>query len=64
MNIERAPVGRAAMLIRRPVSDVFEAFVNPAVTTKFWFSFATVFRTVIRGRELDFSSWSDAILPC
>jgi uncharacterized protein YndB with AHSA1/START domain len=38
MNIERAPVGKAAMLIRRPVSDVFEAFVNPAVTTKFWFS--------------------------
>jgi uncharacterized protein YndB with AHSA1/START domain len=26
------------MLIRRPVADVFEAFVNPEVTTKFWFS--------------------------
>jgi uncharacterized protein YndB with AHSA1/START domain len=38
MNIERAPAGKAAMLIRRPVSDVFEAFVNPAITTKFWFS--------------------------
>jgi uncharacterized protein YndB with AHSA1/START domain len=26
------------MLIRRPVSDVFEAFVNPDITTKFWFT--------------------------
>jgi uncharacterized protein YndB with AHSA1/START domain len=26
------------MLIRRPVEQVFEAIVNPDVTTKFWFS--------------------------
>lgn len=26
------------MLIRRPVAEVFEAFVNPEVTTKFWFT--------------------------
>jgi uncharacterized protein YndB with AHSA1/START domain len=26
------------MLIRKPVADVFEAFVNPNVTSKFWFS--------------------------
>jgi uncharacterized protein YndB with AHSA1/START domain len=26
------------MLIRRPVAEVFEAFVNPDVTTKFWFT--------------------------
>ncbi len=26
------------MLIRRPVAAVFEAFVNPAITTKFWFT--------------------------
>ena len=32
------PVARAEMLIRRPVSEVFEAFVDPAITTKFWFS--------------------------
>lgn len=29
---------RAQMLIRRPVGEVFEAFVDPAVTTKFWFT--------------------------
>lgn len=32
------PVAEAAMLIRRPVREVFEAFVNPAITTRFWFT--------------------------
>jgi uncharacterized protein YndB with AHSA1/START domain len=26
------------MLIRRPVADVFEAFVNPDITSNFWFT--------------------------
>jgi len=26
------------MLIRRPVAEVFEAFIDPAITSKFWFS--------------------------
>jgi uncharacterized protein YndB with AHSA1/START domain len=26
------------MLIRKPVAEVFEAFVNPEITTKFWFT--------------------------
>jgi uncharacterized protein YndB with AHSA1/START domain len=26
------------MLIRRPIEEVFNAFVDPTVTTKFWFS--------------------------
>lgn len=30
--------GKAEMLIRRPVAEVFEAFINPAITTKFWFT--------------------------
>ena len=29
---------KAAMLIRKPVAEVFEAFVNPAITTQFWFT--------------------------
>ena len=32
------PVAEAGMLIRRPVAEVFEAFVDPAVTTRFWFT--------------------------
>jgi uncharacterized protein YndB with AHSA1/START domain len=29
---------KAEMLIRSPVAKVFEAFVDPAITSKFWFS--------------------------
>ena len=32
------PVVKAQMLIRRSVSEVFQAFVDPAVTTRFWFT--------------------------
>jgi uncharacterized protein YndB with AHSA1/START domain len=32
------PVASAGMLIRRPVAEVFEAFADPAVTSRFWFS--------------------------
>ncbi|EJL67493.1 SRPBCC family protein [Chryseobacterium populi] len=31
----------AQMLIRKPVKDVFEAFINPEITTKFWFTKST-----------------------
>jgi len=34
----QAPVAKAQMLIRRPVARVFEAFVDPAITSRFWFS--------------------------
>lgn len=32
------PVASAGMLIRRPVAEVFEAFVDPAITSRFWFT--------------------------
>lgn len=32
------PVVRVGMLIRRPPADVFQAFVDPAITTRFWFT--------------------------
>jgi uncharacterized protein YndB with AHSA1/START domain len=39
MNTTRqAPVARTQMLIRRSVAQVFEALVDPAVTSYFWFS--------------------------
>lgn len=34
----QAPVAKAQMLIRKPVAQVFEALVDPAVTSRFWFS--------------------------
>jgi uncharacterized protein YndB with AHSA1/START domain len=36
-----ANFAKAEMLIRKPVSDVFEAFINPVITTKFWFTKST-----------------------
>lgn len=41
MPLKTAPVARATMLIRRPVEEVFNAFVDPAVTTRFWFNRAS-----------------------
>jgi uncharacterized protein YndB with AHSA1/START domain len=32
------PTVECQMMIRKPVSDVFRAFIDPAVTTKFWFT--------------------------
>ncbi|KMQ58952.1 polyketide cyclase [Chryseobacterium sp. BLS98] len=32
---------QAQMLIRKPVEEVFEAFINPEVTTNFWFTKST-----------------------
>ncbi len=29
---------KVAMLIRKPAAEVFEAFADPAVTTRFWFT--------------------------
>jgi uncharacterized protein YndB with AHSA1/START domain len=31
-------IAKTEMLIRRPVAEVFEAFINPDITTKFWFT--------------------------
>ena len=38
MELRNAPSMETGMLIRRPVAEVFEAFVDPAVTSRFWFS--------------------------
>jgi uncharacterized protein YndB with AHSA1/START domain len=38
MTTRHDPVVTAQMLIRRPAAEVFEAFVNPEITTRFWFT--------------------------
>lgn len=37
-QLNHMPEVKAEMLIRRPAEEVYEAFVDPAVTTKFWFT--------------------------
>lgn len=37
-EITQAPVAQTEMLMRRPVGEVFEAFIDPSITTNFWFT--------------------------
>jgi len=38
MENKKLPMVETQMMIRKPVAIVFEAFIDPAVTTKFWFT--------------------------
>lgn len=38
MALKSPPISKTEMLIRKPVSEVFASFVDPAVTTRFWFT--------------------------
>jgi uncharacterized protein YndB with AHSA1/START domain len=38
LQIKEVPIAKTGMLIRGPVADVFEAFINPDITTRFWFT--------------------------
>jgi len=49
-TLQKAPIAEAGMLIRRPVEKVFEAFINPAITSKFWFTKGS--ERVEKGQEI------------
>ena len=38
MNDIKRPIVECQMMIRKPVSAVFQAFIDPRLTTKFWFT--------------------------
>lgn len=38
LQLSEVPTTKTGMLIRKPVAEVFEAFINPDTTTKFWFT--------------------------
>jgi uncharacterized protein YndB with AHSA1/START domain len=38
LQLKQMPVANTAMLIRKPVADVFAAFIDPEITTRFWFT--------------------------
>lgn len=35
---DNQPIVECQMMIRKPVAEVFQAFIDPAITTKFWFT--------------------------
>jgi uncharacterized protein YndB with AHSA1/START domain len=37
-QLNLGPVAKTGMVIRKPVAQVFEAFVDPEITTRFWFT--------------------------
>src|SRR6266542_2368291 len=41
LQLTKAPIAKAEMLIRKPIAEVFEAFINPEITCKFWFTKST-----------------------
>jgi uncharacterized protein YndB with AHSA1/START domain len=38
LQLTRVPFVKTGMLIRKPAREVFEAFVDPKITTQFWFT--------------------------
>ncbi len=38
LQLTKVPVAKTGMLIRKPIAVVFEAIINPEITTKFWFT--------------------------
>ncbi len=36
--MNQTPVAVAGMLIRKPINEVYEAFIDPAITSRFWYS--------------------------
>lgn len=38
LTLKHEPIVQTGMVIRRPVHEVFEALVDPSITTKFWFT--------------------------
>lgn len=38
LRLTQIPSAKTGMLIRKPVEQVFEAIVNPEITSQFWFS--------------------------
>ena len=38
LQLTHIPVAKAGMLIHKPVETVYEAFIDPSITTRFWFT--------------------------
>ena len=50
MEYTKPIVVKTQMLIRRPVADVFQAFIDPAITSRFWFSRGS--EPLVQGRKV------------
>jgi uncharacterized protein YndB with AHSA1/START domain len=53
MKLDHSTRVDTAMLIRKPIAETFEAFVDPAVTTNFWFTDST--GRLEKGKEVEWT---------
>lgn len=37
-TLKEVSIAKVEMLIRKPVEEVYESFIDPSITTKFWFT--------------------------
>ena len=51
--VKNSSFAKAEMLIRKPVSEVFQAFINPAITTQFWFTKSS--GSLVEGSEVQWT---------
>ena len=51
--VKNPSFAKAEMLIRKPVSEVFQAFINPAITTQFWFTKSS--GNLVEGNEVQWT---------
>ncbi|HXD78465.1 MAG TPA: SRPBCC domain-containing protein [Puia sp.] len=53
MKLDSSTHVDTAMLIRRPAGEAYEAFIDPAITTKFWFTEST--GRLEKGKEVEWT---------
>jgi uncharacterized protein YndB with AHSA1/START domain len=53
MKLDQTTHAETGMLIRRPIREVFEAFVIPGITTKFWYTAST--GSLEKGKEVEWT---------
>ena len=52
----------AEMAIRKPIEDVFQSFIDPSITSKFWFSAGSAL--VEEGSRIEWHwSWYNLVVP-
>lgn len=61
LHLTRVPIAETGMLIRKPAAEVFEAIVNPEITTKFWFTRSSGRLTVGRPIRWDWEMYDVSV---
>lgn len=61
LHLTRVPIMETGMLIRKPAAEVFDAIVNPDITTKFWFTRSSGRLTVGRPVRWDWEMYDVSV---